>query len=544
MKTMTKRVFAIAGVLALGLTAVKAQTDGALLDALVKKGVLSDQEAEDIRASAAKDYAQTPAGKLSLPDYVTNLKIYGDARYRFEYLDEHPENETLGASTGLGNHATTTDRSRYRIRIGADYTFTDNFKGGFELESSTANDSANQTIGSAYSKYSINVGLLYLQWKPVDWLTLVGGKQHNPLYTTDLTWDPDINPEGGSEAASWTFPVDFGSSAPASSDPKAVVAPSEPSDMSFTVGVTAFQGIYADNSENAATPKFVAPAGASAGTGTGVADKTDVWQFVEQVPVQFNFNKTTFVKVVPGFDSYMGGGNANGSGSVGGPDSAAGGAVFAGGDALAFVSPHAADHLQIFQAPGEFDWKMWDLPFRAYWDFDLNTEGKARIQDVYLGQNGGLSGSGAPTPALNAANLRAQKENMDLGDNVAWLAGLQVGQNKKKGDWSIKADYRQVGLGAIDPNLNDSDWGDSFLNQQGVKIGSSYNFTDFLIGSLTYYNTWDYKTGLFDGHGAAPQSTTGLPISTGATGGTNGATGSLVGVKSTERVQVDLMWKF
>jgi len=39
MKNTTKRVIAIAGVLALGLSAVKAQSDGALLDALVKKGV-------------------------------------------------------------------------------------------------------------------------------------------------------------------------------------------------------------------------------------------------------------------------------------------------------------------------------------------------------------------------------------------------------------------------------------------------------------------------------------------------------------------------
>src|ERR1700683_1912842 len=301
MKTMTKPVFAIAGVLALGLTAVKAQTDGALLDALVKKGVLSDQEAEDIRASAAKDYATTSAGKLTISDYVTNLKLYGDVRYRYEYLDEKPENSLLAASTGLGNNANTTNRSRYRVRIGADYTFTDNFKAGVELESSNANDSANQSIGNAYNKFSINVGLAYLQWKPIDWLTLTGGKQRNPLYTTNLVWDPDINPEGGSEAASWTFPVDFGSSAPASSDPKAVVAPSDPSDMSLTIGFTGFQGIYADNSENAATPK----------NGTGVADKTDVWQFVEQVPIQFNFNKDTFIKEVPGFDSYMGGGNSN-----------------------------------------------------------------------------------------------------------------------------------------------------------------------------------------------------------------------------------------
>jgi hypothetical protein len=429
------------------------------------------------------------------------------------------------------------------VRIGADYTFTDNFKAGVELESSNANDSANQTIGGGYNKFSINVGLLYLQWKPLDWLTLTGGKQKNPLYTTDLTWDPDINPEGGSETASWTFPVDFGSDEAgptASHDPKDAkyVAPapheSASSDMSLTIGLTAFQGIYADNSENAGTPV----------NGSGVADKTDIWQFVEQVPVQFNFNKTTFIKVAPGFDSYMGGGNSNGSGSVGGPVSANGGGAFGGGNALAFVGPHAADHLQIFQAPGEFDIRLAELPFKVYWDFNLNVEGKARVQDTYLGNHNGLTVPGATTTALNAANLRAQAQNRDLGDNVAWLAGVQVGQNKKKGDWSVKADYRQVGLGAIDPNLNDSDWGDSFLNQQGVRVQSIYNFTDFLTGSITYYNTWDYKSTLFNGQGALPQSVTQLPISTQATGGTNGATGNLAGVKSTERVQVDLQWKF
>lgn len=91
MKTITNRLIAITGVLALGLTAVHAQSDGALLDALVKKGVLSDQEAEDVRADEAKDYGQTSASKLSISDHITNLKLYGDARYRFEYLDEKPQ---------------------------------------------------------------------------------------------------------------------------------------------------------------------------------------------------------------------------------------------------------------------------------------------------------------------------------------------------------------------------------------------------------------------------------------------------------------------
>jgi hypothetical protein len=539
MKTLTKRVWAIAGVLALGFTAAKAQTDSALIDALVKKGVLSDREAEDIRASAEKEYGTTAASKLSISDSVTKLKLYGDARYRYEYLDEKPENSLLAASTGLGNYANTTNRYRYRIRVGADYTFTDNFKAGVELESSNANDSANQSFGNAYSKYSINVGLLYLQYKPVDWLTLTGGLQRNPLYTTNLVWDPDINPAGGSEVASWTFPVDFGSDAtPASKDPKDVKAITAPagSDMSFSIGITAFQGIYADNSENAATPLSTPT------TGTGLADRTDVWQFVEQVPIQFNFNKDTFIKEVPGFDSYMGGGNNNLTGSIGGPNSTAGGSVLGGDGALAFAGPHAADHLQIFTAPGEVDWKLWNIPFKVYWDFALNTEGKARIQDVYLGNNGGLTNGGAITPTLLANNRLAQTQNADLGDNVAWLAGLQVGQNKKKGDWSVRGDFRQVGLGAIDPNLNDSDWGDSFLNQQGVQLTSTYNFTDFLTGSLTYFNTWDYKNDLLNG--VDGQSTSQLPITTQVQSGTTPATASLAGASRTQRVEADIMWKF
>jgi hypothetical protein len=507
MKTITKRVFAIAGVLALGLTAVRAQSDGALLDALVQKGVLSDQEAEDIRASEAKDYATTSAGKLSIGDYVSKLTIYGDARLRFEYADEKSQSNLptpVGAGPGASDNI--VERNRYRLRIGADYTYSDNFKGGFELESNTANDSANQTMGNAYGKFAINIGLIYLQWKPVDWLTLTGGKQRNPIYTTDLLWDPDINPEGASEVASWTFPIGGGESAPASTDPKAVAPISSPSDMSLTVGLTAFQGIYTDNSE------FNGPN----------TDNTDVWQFVEQIPVQFNFDKDTFVKVVPGFDTYTGGGNTGG-----GP------ATANGGGTQNFTAINAADDLALVTAPGEFDWKMWEQPFKFYWDFVDNLDAHSRIQNVYLGDN--LVNSGA-------TQLATQNQNRDLGDNIAWLAGLQVGQNKKKGDWSIKGDFRQVGLGANDPNLQDSDWADSFLNQQGVKIMSSYNFTDFLVGSITVYDTWALKSGLLNGN--AGENPTGLPVTTGVSGTTASGITNLAGVSQTQRVQVDLLWKF
>jgi hypothetical protein len=518
MKTITKRVFAIASVLALGLSAAKAQTDSALLDALVKKGVLSNREAEDIRTTEEKDYNTTSTDKLSIGSYVSKLTLYGDLRFRYEYANEKAESSsTLPSGSGVnaaGNNGmgdNINERYRYRLRVGADYVYSENFKAGFELETNTSNDSANQNFGDEYNKTAINVGLVYMQWKPFDWLTLTGGKQHNPLYTTDLVWDPDINPEGGSEVASWTFPIG-GGSGPVHNDPKDMKSMSAPapSDESLTIGLTALQGIYADNQE-------FNPPGTNA---------RDVWQFVEQVPVQFNFNKDMFVKVAPGFDTYMSGGNNGAAGSTG---------IEGGGGTENFVASNAADQLAIFTAPGEFDWKMWHQPFKAYWDFAYNLDGKNRIQDVYLG-----NGQTGVTPA--GGILATQNQNRDLGDDVAWLVGLQVGQNKKKGDWSIRADYRQVGLGSVDPNLQDSDWGDSFLNQQGVKIQPTYNFTDFLTGSITFYDTWNYKNNLLNG--SFGNSPAGLPITTGVSGTTASGITNLAGVSQTQRVDVDLQCKF
>jgi hypothetical protein len=219
----------------------------------------------------------------------------------------------------------------------------------------------------------------------------------------------------------------------------------------------------------------------------------------------------------------MGGGNAGPGNGPAGEN---------GGGTQAFTADNAADDLALITAPGEFDWKMWNEPFRLYWDFVDNLDAKSRIQDVYLGKG----------QVLTATALATQKQNKDLSDGIAWLAGVQVGKNKKKGDWSLRADYRQVGLGSVDPNLNDSDWADSFLNQQGVKFQSTYNFTDFLTGSITVYDTWAYKNSLLNG--LPGQNPTGLPVTTGVTGTTASGIANLAGVSQTQRVDVDLMWKF
>ncbi len=51
----------------------------------------------------------------------------------------------------------------------------------------------------------------------------------------------------------------------------------------------------------------------------------------------------------------------------------------------------------------------------------------------------------------------------------------------------LLAEYRQVGLGSVDPNLNDSDWNFSRLGFRGVKLAGSYGFYPWLIATFTGY---------------------------------------------------------
>ena len=562
MKTLTKRIFAIAGVLALGLTAARAQSDSALLDALVKKGVLSDQEAKEIRTDDAKEYATTPAGKLSMGDYIKNLTFYGDGRLRFDSYAQNNYNS---------NSKNVNDRFRYRVRLGADYTYSDNLKAGVELTSGTADDTANQTLGSTFTDASINVGRIYIQYAPTDWLTLTGGKFANPWYTTtDMTWSNDLNPEGAAEIFSWTIPL--GGSVVSDpkdlNDPKAI--PHVASDSSITIGLNAMQYLYVDSNQ-----------GTQANGNGIIQSNNNIGIIGNQIPVTWKIKKDFSAKVAPGFTFYTGGGNTDYQGGVPTNYTNAGtppGPISVYGTANSssdpvFVSPREADDLNIVSVPGEVDFKIGKVAFRPYWDFNWNVTGKQRVQSVYL-DGGGTYGAAANTttattvvtsvtgvgkPALTsvtstttapliptatngygsvapngkpASTVAAQ--NSALGDNLAWAVGLQIGQNKKKGDISGLAEFRQIGLGAVDPNINGTDFANSYSNVEGLKFAAAYNFTDFLTGTVTFYQDWAYKNNLYNALGGAGTNT--AP--------TAGTTQYLVSAKAVQRVQVDLGWKF
>src|SRR6266481_7406611 len=131
-----------------GGVAVRAQDAGALLDLLVRKKIITDQEAEEVRAELTKESAATSAGKWKLSTPITELELYGDARFRYEIRNgENLSNDTL-----------QRNRERYRLRLGLRGILADDWFFGVRLETNTSSRSTNVTFGDDSSPTSAGGG--------------------------------------------------------------------------------------------------------------------------------------------------------------------------------------------------------------------------------------------------------------------------------------------------------------------------------------------------------------------------------------------------
>ena len=272
MKKLT--LAAVAVCFALGGTAARAQDAGALLDLLVKKRLITDQEAEEVRADLIKESASTSAGKWKLSTPITELELYGDVRLRYNYVGGETKDRGPVASPGAGvagtNDWTERSRERYRLRLGLRGTLMNDWFFGIRLETNQNPRSTNVTFGADSSSSSpggggpfakgddgINVGQAYAGYKGFPDFTFTGGKMPNPLITTRMVWDPDINPEGLAEQWKHTFTFNLGGgggeAAPTySKEGKAVVAPAaEPFKLKLDLFANFAQFVYDDaNPEN------------------------------------------------------------------------------------------------------------------------------------------------------------------------------------------------------------------------------------------------------------------------------------------------------
>jgi hypothetical protein len=418
--------------MALGIVGSFAATavaeDSALIDALVKKGVLKSKEAEQIRAEAAKG-SHSSGSKLNLDSSVKSLTLSGDIRVRYNYTSGTGRDSGAGAGDNDNFPAGTNDKTAQqtfydiRLRINADYKLSDDFFAGFGVRTQRDAFNDNALLGNGNNRrvtgvtttqpggpgtafhshlntdggndFGLGIHRAFLGWRPVEGVELVAGAQKNPFYTTDLVWDADYNPTGFSERIDLNKTLGFGG---------------------IDLSVVSGQFVYRDYSEN---------------NNLSVAPNRDlfVWQSQLVAGVDLGGAKLTFA---PG---YLATNNANDDG---------------------------AHNFQVLLLPGDVTGEVAGIKAKFEWDFAYNFEAKDNADLV---------------PGVKVKS----------SDRLAWLLGVRLGENKKKGDVSVLANYRRIGQGTGLNGLNDNEigFGDS-QNMGALKVGAAYSLSDSSYFGLNY----------------------------------------------------------
>ena len=174
---------------------MKSSSTTDIVDALVSKGVLTEEEGKLISKGAvskAKADKKTMKSKINISSAIDNATLYGDIRVRHETRWSTAQNSPLVDYT--------RNRERYKITFGVK-TETGNWYSDLAFAMGSAGRSDNATIGTATTNGENNKEALYVKramlgWKATDWLTLEAGRMANPFYTTEMVWDKDLTMEG------------------------------------------------------------------------------------------------------------------------------------------------------------------------------------------------------------------------------------------------------------------------------------------------------------------------------------------------------------
>ena len=261
---------------------------------------------------------------------------------------------------------------------------------GVRLETSNNERSTNVTFGDdaasstpggggPFEKNSdiVYVGQAYGGYKGFPDTTLTAGRMPNPLVSTRMVWDPDINPEGLAEQ--WKHTFVFGAEPPPppsfSKDGKAVVAPKPPEPfLKLDIFANFAQFVYDGNvTQNPLGPRpTVSSSAGSATDQTGqLIPNSDAFLLAWQVGAKFNFPHNFYFQLAPTLYNYTGNGNVFNIHYQGGsPD-------VTNAESLA-QNQTGINSLLVFDLPVEFGWKAWGIPMRAFGDFATNFEADSR----------------------------------------------------------------------------------------------------------------------------------------------------------------------
>ena len=425
-----------------------------LVQALVTKGVLTEEEALPLLKGRENDIQLADkkvkkAAKLGVSDALDNATLYGDIRIRYE-------DRSGTGTTAAADVDETRARARYKLTLGVKSESGDWYT-DLALAMGAGGRSDNATFGKAAQasiddKETAFVKRAMIGWKATDWLTLEAGRMNNPLYTTPMVWDADLNFEGLAEKVN--YKMNF-------------------ADLFFTAAQAEYQG----DRKNFST--------------TGDTVTTELFTF--QGGAKYAFDDHSNAKAALTYTTYShntAGGNANkftpgtatqGAGNLASvtPLNATTNTVKAAAPGYQ-VAAFGVNDLDTIEIPAEVNYYMSanSIGVRLFGDYVHNTSGSDRAAAACVS-------SGNNATVCNAGN-----------DDNAWMLGVAVGSaadfksfesNKMvKGDWAARIWYQEVGAYSVDPNAVDSDFMDSRVNMKGTVFKAQYNFTDNVFTNFAY----------------------------------------------------------
>jgi hypothetical protein len=444
-----------------------------LLDLMIQKGMITQEEASKVKAEAdarrtnTVNEAMAPSSsKWKISKAIKDIELFGDVRLRYEDRQ---------ADTPVGDRI-VLDRARMAIRLGLRGDLFDDFYFGLRLETSSNPRSPWVTLGSSSpspfgkSNEGVNVGQAYMGWRAGDWMDLTAGKMPNPLYTTPMVWDSDLNPEGIAEK------------------------------FKHSVGNAGFfanfgQFIYQDNNPSYISGSLVAPV---TGADNREQGTTPTFLLSYQAGVNYQFNDRVSATVAGTLYQYVGlvtnalgntiGDRFIGEGSYGGPGSGTINGLTTQNGVL--YNQIGVNNLLVLDVPFQVDFKIHQLNARFFGDFAYNLEGSQRATDAYnaLAAESQIQAPGSRPPLLGYGAQRNDVKAYQLGFGIGngEKLGLVYGSVAKKRTWEARVYWQHVEQYALDPNLLDSDFFEGRGNLQGIYSALSYSFTDNVIATFRY----------------------------------------------------------
>ena len=452
-----------------------------LLDLFIKKGFVTQEEAEKVKAEA--DFNQTNGltgsfapSKWKISDGIKNVELFGDVRLRYEgRTAEDPKNRSIDLN-----------RLRYSVRVGLRGEVFDDFYYGFRIETSSNPRSSWATFGNSstgpFGKTTagINIGQVYLGWRPEDWVDITLGKMPNPLYTTPMVWSGSLNPEGLAERFKYTIGE---------------------ADFFATFG----QFLYQDTN----------PTKTAKGYFNSLAVNTTDLPFLLawQGGVNYHITKQVTLKVAPVLYQYTSFKNGHTNTFAYSPDFSGtyvgqGTTVGVNGTPASYnlggpfdgfyANQTGINDLLVLEFPVELNIKLEKLNLRFFGDYAQNLEGASRARAAYNSAHSYYFSPSGPGDGLisqisspQTGDVHAYQVGFGIGStNLVYgpMQGLVYGTTSKRHAWEFRTYWQHIEQYALDPNLIDSDFFEGRENMEGIYAAFAYAFSDNIIGTVRYGN--------------------------------------------------------